>query len=51
MQKGEVQCRAGSLEGYFGSEPTRGWAKSGFSRVLVHGSPKRDSASCRTFRR
>ena len=23
MQKGEVQCRAGSLEGYFGSEPTR----------------------------
>ena len=21
MQKGEVQCRAGSLEGYFGSEP------------------------------
>jgi tripartite-type tricarboxylate transporter receptor subunit TctC len=43
MQKGEVQCRAGSLEGYFGSEPTRGWAKSGFTHVLVHGSPKRDS--------
>ena len=42
MEKNEVQCRAGSLEGYFGSEPTRGWAKSGFSRVLVHGSPKRD---------
>ena len=42
MQKGEVQCRAGSLEGYFGSEPTRGWSKSGFTRVLVHGSPKRD---------
>ena len=30
MQKNEVHCRAGSLEGYFGSEPTRGWAKSGF---------------------
>jgi len=29
MQKGEVQCRAGSLEGYFGSEPTRTWSKSG----------------------
>src|ERR1041385_1666286 len=43
MQKGEVQCRAGSLEGYFGSEPTRTWSKSGFTRVLVHGSPKRDS--------
>ena len=42
MQKNEVHCRAGSLEGYFGSEPTRGWAKSGFSRVLVHGSAKRD---------
>jgi tripartite-type tricarboxylate transporter receptor subunit TctC len=38
-----VQCRAGSLEGYFGSEPTRSWSKSGFTRVLVHGSPKRDS--------
>jgi tripartite-type tricarboxylate transporter receptor subunit TctC len=42
MQKNEVQCRAGSLEGYFGSEPTRSWTKSGFSRVWVHGSPKRD---------
>jgi tripartite-type tricarboxylate transporter receptor subunit TctC len=42
MQKSEVLCRAGSLEGYFGSEPTRSWAKSGFTRVLVHGSPKRD---------
>ena len=43
IQKNEVQCRAGSLEGYFGSEPTRSWSKSGFTRVLVHGSPKRDS--------
>ena len=42
MQKGEVQCRAGSLEGYFGSEPTRTWSKNGFSRVLIHGAPKRD---------
>ena len=42
MEKNEVHCRAGSLEGYFGSEPTRGWAKSGFTHVLVHGSPKRD---------
>ena len=42
MQKGEVQCRAGSLEGYFGREPTRSWFKNGFARVLVHGSPKRD---------
>lgn len=42
MQKNEVHCRAGSLEGYFGSEPTRSWAKSGFTRVLIYGSPKRD---------
>lgn len=42
MQKGEVHCRAGSLEGYFGSEPTRSWSKTGFTRVLVHGSLKRD---------
>jgi tripartite-type tricarboxylate transporter receptor subunit TctC len=43
IQKGEVQCRAGSLEGYFGSEPTRTWVKNGFTRVLVHGGAKRDS--------
>jgi tripartite-type tricarboxylate transporter receptor subunit TctC len=43
IEKNEVQCRAGSLEGYFGSEPTRSWSKNGFTRVLVHGSPKRDS--------
>ena len=43
MQKGEVQCRAGSLEGYFGSEPTRTWSKNGFTRVLIYGAPKRDS--------
>jgi len=42
MQKGEVQCRAGSAQGYFGSEPTRTWAKSGFVRVLVQGGAKRD---------
>jgi tripartite-type tricarboxylate transporter receptor subunit TctC len=42
IQKGEVQCRAGSLEGYFGSEPNKSWAKSGFTRVLVNGGAKRD---------
>ena len=42
IQKNEVQCRAGSLEGYFGSEPSRSWAKSGFSRVLINGGAKRD---------
>jgi tripartite-type tricarboxylate transporter receptor subunit TctC len=42
IQKGEVQCRAGSLQGYFGSEPSRTWAKSGFTRVLIQGRPKAD---------
>jgi tripartite-type tricarboxylate transporter receptor subunit TctC len=42
IQKNEVQCRAGSLEGYFGSEPSKSWAKSGFSRVLINGGAKRD---------
>ena len=42
IQKNEVQCRAGSLEGYFGSEPSRSWAKNGFARVLITGGVKRD---------
>jgi tripartite-type tricarboxylate transporter receptor subunit TctC len=42
IQKGEVQCRAGSAQGYFGSDPTRTWAKNGFVRVLVQGGAKRD---------
>ena len=42
MQKNEVQCRAGSLEGYFGSEPSKSWAKNGFARVLINGGAKRD---------
>lgn len=43
MQRGEVQCRAGSLEGYFGSEPTKSWAKSNFTHVLIQGGAKRDA--------
>lgn len=42
IQKNEVQCRAGSLEGYFSSEPSKSWAKNGFARVLITGSAKRD---------
>ena len=41
MQKGEVQCRAGSLEGYFGSEPTRSVAaESARSSVGSRRSPQ-----------
>jgi tripartite-type tricarboxylate transporter receptor subunit TctC len=43
IQKNEVQCRAGSLEGYFGSEPSKSWAKNGFARVLITGGAKRDA--------
>ncbi len=42
IQKNEVQCRAGSLEGFFGSEPSKSWAKNGFARVLITGGAKRD---------
>jgi len=42
IQKNEVHCRAGSLEGYFGGEPSRSWAKNGFARVLITGGAKRD---------
>lgn len=42
LEKGEVHCRAGSVQGYFGSEPTRTWANKGFVRVLVQGGTKRD---------
>jgi tripartite-type tricarboxylate transporter receptor subunit TctC len=41
--KGEVQCRAGSLEAILAASRGRTWAREGFTRVLVHGSPKRDS--------
>lgn len=43
IQKNEVQCRAGSLEGFFGSEPSKSWAKNGFARVLITGGAKRDA--------
>ena len=42
IEKGEVQCFSGTVQAYFGSEPLRTWAKSGFVRVLVQGGVKRD---------
>jgi tripartite-type tricarboxylate transporter receptor subunit TctC len=43
MEKGEVQCRAGTVSAYVGREPTRTWIKSGFVRALVQSGNKRDS--------
>ena len=41
IEKGEVQCWAGSVQAYFGSEPARTWSKTGFVRVLTQGGKKR----------
>jgi tripartite-type tricarboxylate transporter receptor subunit TctC len=43
MEKGEVQCRAGTVSAYLGREPTRTWAKQGFVRALVQSGTKRDA--------
>jgi tripartite-type tricarboxylate transporter receptor subunit TctC len=43
IEKGEVQCRAGTTSAFFGREPGRTWAKTGFVRLLVIGGSKRDS--------
>jgi tripartite-type tricarboxylate transporter receptor subunit TctC len=43
IEKGEVQCRAGTTSAFFGREPGRTWAKTGFVRILVIGGSKRDS--------
>ncbi len=41
MEKGEVQCRAGTVSAYVGREPTRTWAATGFTRALVQSGTKR----------
>ena len=42
IERGEMQCWGGTLQAFFGSEPGRTWAKTGFVRVLAQGGPKRD---------
>ena len=41
IEKGEVQCRAGTVSSYVDREPTRGWAKNGFVRALAQSGAKR----------
>ncbi|HXV82399.1 MAG TPA: tripartite tricarboxylate transporter substrate-binding protein [Candidatus Binatia bacterium] len=43
MEKGEVQCRAGTVSAYVGREPTRTWNANGFVRPLVQSGTKRYS--------
>jgi tripartite-type tricarboxylate transporter receptor subunit TctC len=42
IERGEMHCWGGTLQAFFGSEPGRTWAKTGFVRVLAQGGPKRD---------
>ncbi len=41
MEKGEIQCRAGTVSAYVGREPTRTWNSNGFVRPLVQSGTKR----------
>lgn len=42
IEKGEMHCWGGTVQNYFGTEPSRTWAKNGFVRVLAQGGQKRD---------
>jgi len=35
MERGEVQCRAITIDGFFGREPFHTWLRNGFVRVLL----------------
>ncbi len=41
IEKGEIHCWGGTVQAFFGSEPGRTWAKSGFVRVLIQGGKKK----------
>ncbi len=42
IEKGEVHCWGGTVQAFFGSEPGRTWAKTGFVRVVTQGGRKRN---------
>jgi len=41
MERGEVQCRAFTIEAFFGREPFPTWLKKGFVRVIIQMERKR----------
>jgi tripartite-type tricarboxylate transporter receptor subunit TctC len=41
MERGEVNCRAITIEGFFGREPFLTWHKKGFVRILLQTEEKR----------
>jgi tripartite-type tricarboxylate transporter receptor subunit TctC len=42
MERGEVNCRAITIEGFFGREPFLTWHKTGFVRILLQTEEKRN---------
>ena len=43
VEKGEIHCRAMTIESFFAREPFHTWRKNNFVKVLVQSSKKRDS--------
>jgi tripartite-type tricarboxylate transporter receptor subunit TctC len=43
VEKGEIHCRAISIETLFAREPLSTWAKNGFVRILIQTGKKRDA--------
>ena len=41
MERNEVQCRAITIDGFFGREPFISWLKKGFVRILLHTEKQR----------
>ena len=41
MERGEVHCRAITIDGFFGREPFHTWQKTGFVRIWLQTEPKR----------
>ena len=42
IERNEVQCRAITIDGFFGREPFRTWIKNGFVRVLMQTEKQRN---------
>ena len=43
VERGEVQCRANTINTFFAREPFHTWRKTGFVRVLIQTGKKRDA--------
>ncbi len=41
IEKGEMHCWGGTVQNYFGTEPSRSWIKTGFVRPLAQGGRSR----------